>query len=410
MSTSIYKRIRDFLAAGERFALVTVVKASGSTPRGSGAKMIVDRQGRTVGTIGGGCPEAEAWQEAKAAAKSGRRTILQVNLAHSGDSITDDDQAMICGGRLQAFVEPLQPGTPEAGTLLRGLNLLIDEGRPFVSIICLSGSDVSADPVAASAGCAAPDAACGKASEPAGEGEEVPAFGTRWIYTMHGLEAGPAPAGPALSEALQNLADSVAVERRPRTVSVSIGAVQAELFAEYICPARRFYIAGAGHVSRPLSHFANMCGFKVYVNDDRPQYADPKLFDSDVEVSALPFDDFWDKVRGDLDEDCAVVLVTRGHKHDEYCLRSLKDAKLGYLGMIGSRRRTVIIIKRLLDDGFDPAWLAQVHAPIGLDLGGETPEEIGVAIMAEVISTFNKTKAADAGLSAESRAKLAEGK
>ena len=131
-----------------------------------------------------------------------------------------------------------------------------------------------------------------------------------------------------------------------------------------------------------------MCGFDVTINDDRPLYADPSLFVEGVKVISKPFDEFFAELEPNLDKNCAVVLVTRGHKHDEECLRCLIGKELGYIGMIGSRRRTAIIMEHLLADGVAVSWLAKVHAPIGLDLGGETPEEIAVSIMAEIISAF----------------------
>ena len=372
MNTVLYGRWRQYLRSQEPFSLVTVVKAYGSTPRGAGAKMLVDSAGKVVGTIGGGCPEAEAWQEAKAAARQGGNALININLAHTGDLQKDGGEAMICGGRLLVLVETFKDQLAKVKLMEELLERLLDKGQTIVNLICLGTQKHTA---------------CSSAPITS---QEEPLLGKHWLYSRQdGLQSEDSSLdSEELSVALCSLAEEVIANEGSLCKVISYGGREVEIFAEQIAPSKRLYIAGAGHVSRPVAAIGKMCGFDVTINDDRPLYADPSLFVEGVKVISKPFDEFFAELEPNLDKNCAVVLVTRGHKHDEECLRCLIGKELGYIGMIGSRRRTAIIMEHLLADGVAVSWLAKVHAPIGLDLGGETPEEIAVSIMAEIISAF----------------------
>ena len=142
-------------------------------------------------------------------------------------------------------------------------------------------------------------------------------------------------------------------------------------------------IAGGGHVGKALSEIASLCGFRVTVIDDRPEYADPERFPEAERVIRGRFDEVL--VDYPLDSTTYVVAVTRGHKHDEASLRSVIGRGAAYVGMIGSRRRARAVLQHLVEEGADPGAVAQVHTPVGLDIGAESPAEIAVSVMAEII-------------------------
>jgi xanthine dehydrogenase accessory factor len=144
-----------------------------------------------------------------------------------------------------------------------------------------------------------------------------------------------------------------------------------------------FLVVGAGHIGRSLSKLGNLLGFHVAVIDDRDDFADPELLPEADEVICDDFEAALD--RFPINANTNIVLVTRGHRQDELSLRRCIGRGAGYLGMIGSKRRTSTVLAHLRDEGFDPTELAKVRTPIGLDIGAETPEEIAVSIMAEVI-------------------------
>lgn len=144
-----------------------------------------------------------------------------------------------------------------------------------------------------------------------------------------------------------------------------------------------FLIVGAGHIGRSLVTLADFLDFHVAVLDDREDFADPMLLPAADEVICEDYEAAID--RFPIDVNTAIVMVTRGHKQDELALRRCLGRGAGYIGMIGSKRRTAAVLEHLREEGFDPGELERVRTPIGLDIGAETPEEIAIAIMAEVI-------------------------
>jgi xanthine dehydrogenase accessory factor len=146
-----------------------------------------------------------------------------------------------------------------------------------------------------------------------------------------------------------------------------------------------FLVVGAGHIGRALAKLADFLDFYVVVLDDREDFADPERLPEADEVICDDFETALE--RFPIDSNTSIVLVTRGHRQDELSLRKCVGRGAGYLGMIGSRRRTRTVLEHLRDEGFDQAELDLVRTPIGLDIGAETPEEIAISIMAEVIMT-----------------------
>lgn len=144
-----------------------------------------------------------------------------------------------------------------------------------------------------------------------------------------------------------------------------------------------FLVVGAGHVGRALSKLANFLGFQVAVLDDREDYADPALLPEADQVICDDFEAALD--RFPIGPNTSIAMVTRGHKQDEVSLRHCLGRGAGYIGMIGSRRRSATVLEHLAAEGYDREELARVRTPIGLDIGAETPEEIAVSVMAEVI-------------------------
>ncbi|HEX5870209.1 MAG TPA: XdhC/CoxI family protein [Longimicrobium sp.] len=169
----------------------------------------------------------------------------------------------------------------------------------------------------------------------------------------------------------------------PRTVEAD--GKTCTLYVEPHRPPPELVIVGAGHVARPLCRLGAMLGFRVTVLDDRPEFATRERFPEAVEVRQPRFDDPFRGVR--IHARTYLVLVTRGHKYDFEALRDVlhRPELPAYVGMIGSRRRTRAALEQLARDGVGDDRLRAVHAPIGLDVGAETPEEIAVSIAAELV-------------------------
>ena len=162
-----------------------------------------------------------------------------------------------------------------------------------------------------------------------------------------------------------------------------------EIFIEPVLPPALLYIFGAGHVAYNLYKVATIAGFEVTVIDDRESYANRERFPDAREVIADDFDAVT--ARLSVPEGAYIVIVTRGHRDDMRILRWAVDARARYLGMIGSKRKTIAIYKELERQGIPVEKFAEVHAPVGLEIGAVTPEEIAVAIVAEMIAERRHT-------------------
>ena len=169
------------------------------------------------------------------------------------------------------------------------------------------------------------------------------------------------------------------------------------LFGEILAHEKKIVICGGGHVSIPVIKIGRMIGCKVTVLEDRPKFADHARIAGANQVICEPFEQGLEKIEGD--EDTFFVIVTRGHRYDQECLRCICRKKHAYIGMIGSRRRVAMVKQTMLDEGADPEIINQVYTPIGLNIGAETPEEIAVAIMAEIIEVKNKRQKRNSGYS-----------
>lgn len=170
------------------------------------------------------------------------------------------------------------------------------------------------------------------------------------------------------------------------------------VFSEILGHEKKLVICGGGHVSMPIITVGLMLGFSVTVLEDRPKFADNARRQGASEVICDAFDEGLKKIQGD--EDTYFVIVTRGHRYDQLCLEHIVRKKHAYIGMMGSRRRVAIVKKTVLEGGADPEVMEHVYSPIGLDIGAETPEEIAVAILAEIIEVKNK-KTRNSGYSKE---------
>jgi xanthine dehydrogenase accessory factor len=157
---------------------------------------------------------------------------------------------------------------------------------------------------------------------------------------------------------------------------------------EVLRPRTSLIVFGAGHVGHALALTAALLGYKVSVVDDREEFLTRVRFpDESINLVSAAFDHIAKELP--ISASTAVVIVTRGHQYDEQCLRDTIDSPAAYIGMIGSKRRVIAVYRRLTELGVDPEKLGRVHAPIGLKIGAVSPQEIAVAILAEIIQTLN---------------------
>ena len=249
----IWEEIVELRRKGQKAALATLVRQIGSTPRKDSAKMLIRQDGSFVGTVGGGCTEAEVWQSAQDVMASGKSKTLKFTL-NQQDAARD---GLVCGGTVEFFIEPILPD--------------------------------------------------------------------------------------------------------PQVV-----------------------VFGGGHISSYICKAATLAGFKVTIVDDRARYASREKFPEADQIIVSEFDQIREKVA--LHSNCYVIIVTRGHGHDQVVLEQVIDAPVRFLGMVGSRRKSKIIFDYLRGRGVAEEVIARVESPVGVEIGSETPEEIAISIVARLIA------------------------
>ena len=167
---------------------------------------------------------------------------------------------------------------------------------------------------------------------------------------------------------------------------VALSGTSVWIYGERILPSIQLVVAGAGHIGRELARIGVTMGWSVTVADDRLDYAAQARYPADVRVLCTPFSKLFDEIH--LDSCSALVLVTRGHRHDEELLSRIAGGPPFYVGMIGSRRRVQNVLSKLRQEGVSDTWLNTLYAPIGLPIGAETPSEIALAVAAEVTAVW----------------------
>ena len=352
----LFQEIIRELQSGETVAMATIVKRKGSVPREVGAKMLVHRGGKISGTVGGGCGEAEVWRSALNVIDTQRPTIVQVDLT---EEIAMESQG-VCGGIFDVFVQPWHsmaiPGQPGMQDFAQAINdgLEGEKAIVLVTVIAAGGAWRS---------CIGQQLLVHENSE-----------------TFGALALPGAPASFQLIEASQK----AIAAGKPHVEKVTGPAnAWAEVFIEPFVPNPVLLIAGAGHIAGPLAALAHLMNFSVSVTDDRASFASRERFPT---AKQLLVGDIESILRNyPITPRTHIVLVTRAHAHDVQGLRAIIDSPAAYIGMIGSQRRVWAVFKLLHDEGVPAEKLARVRAPIGLDFGGSTPEEIALSIMAEII-------------------------
>jgi xanthine dehydrogenase accessory factor len=260
---------------------------------------------------------------------------------------------MLCGGDVEVFLEPLHPEDRELLALCRSILAITRHGGAGVVVTRLDPGSWQHAQIPK------------MLLEKEGEGVDAPAGGQELVTTVRGHM------------------ERLLASRLPAILAFEEGGSKGEVFVEPLISDPVLYIFGGGHVSQKIVPFAGAVGFRVVVIDDRKEFANVEQFPQANEVHQYPFAGVLE--RFPVDEFSYIVIVTRGHIHDKVVLEQSLSTLAGYVGMIGSRRKRDMIYEALLEEGFTKEDLSRVHAPIGLDIGAETPEEIAVSIVAQLI-------------------------
>jgi len=249
----VYEELVRLRRAGQKCALATIVQVNGSIPSYQSAKLLVREDGSMLGTIGGGCVEAEVWTAAREVIETERPRYMDFNLGQDAAY----DNGLICGGQLQVYIEP-------------------------------------------------------------------------------------------------------------------------------VIPQPRAFIFGAGHISKSLAKAASLAGFSVIIIDDREQFANRERFPEAEEIYAAEYEETFAKLR--IGSSSYIIIVTRGHRDDMRVLKWAVTTQARYIAMIGSKRKVISVVKELEKEGIPRTAFERISAPMGLEIGAVTPEEIAISVVAEMIA------------------------
>jgi xanthine dehydrogenase accessory factor len=339
--------IDRWLAEGQRVALATVVQTWGSSPRPVGAKMAISADGNMAGSVSGGCVEGAVVEAARQVLDENQPRLLHFGVADE----TAWEVGLACGGTVEVFVRPLNAQHYEP---LRE-HLLAE--RTFISATRMNGgSDVVGHVLGRNA-----------AGETFGD-QDDPALQTALAEAQVWIDRGA------------SARHSLALQDEPQA---------ADLFIDVLLPPASLVMIGGVHIAVALTAMARALGYRSVVVDPRRAFANPeRLPDADLILNTWPDQAFDDL---DLNENSAVAALTHDPKIDDPALQRALKSPAFYIGALGSNKTQARRRARLLAAGLSEQDLARLHGPIGLDLGGRSPAEIALAILAEVVAVRNRS-------------------
>ena len=343
----IYQRIPDLINSDQVGAYCTVVETKGSTPQKPGSKLLILPDLRNIGTLGGGCVEAEARRQAIGLMQGGIPRLLEFQL----DSDYGWDDGLICGGNMKIFID--LPNTRAEAEMFTRLQELNAEKIPLMSATVVESEKNSVE--------------VGMKMVFATTGERIGTLGDTTLEEEIETE---------ISQVLEQNRSSL--YKKNREVSV---------FLEPLQPRPTLLIAGAGHVGQALCHLGSWLDFDITIVDDRADFASKDRLPEADEI--IIGDIATELQKYPINHLTYVVIVTRGHQHDESALHSVVESDARYIGLIGSRRKIKLIYDDLLEAGIPIEKLQRVFAPIGLDINSKTVPEIAVSIVSQLIQVRN---------------------
>ena len=342
---SVFREAVTLAEKGESFVIATVTGTKGSTPQKSGAKLLIRKDGSAVGTLGGGCVEGDIWFAAK-----------EILRNHEGPEYRDyylnEDIAardgLVCGGTMYFLIDPVWK-PEEFLSIATGVTEAYDGGEAVAMATIVKRGGGSSE------------------------------VGTKITVRANGIMEGTLGSRD-LDHVAVKTAERLAPYGKCEQVLTSDGT---ELFVEAYTSPPSVLLVGGGHISKAVAPIAKTLEFRVLVLDDRSEFSNKERF-PEAEQTAI-----GDYVTGlqqfQITKNTAIIIATRGHNFDDVALEAAARSEAGYVGLVGSSRKVILIYEQLLKRGVPLQRLRDIRSPIGLDIHARTPEEIAVSIMAEVV-------------------------
>ena len=342
----VFQEATELLRKDEPLVVATVVRTKGSTPQKPGAKLLVRKDGSGVGTLGGGCVEGDIWFAAKQLLKRGGPA------QHRDYELNEDlaaEDGLVCGGTMYFLIDPVYRP---------------DEYLSYASEIDAAYRGEGAVALASIV------------QPPEGNGVQL---GQKLLVRDNGTTEGTLG-----SELLDHEASRKAAELMVHGKSEYVVAKdRTEYFVEAYTTPPQIVLCGGGHVSKAISPLAISLGFRVFVTDDREEFASEERFpEADIVVPKKPEEALPELP---INPNTFVIIATRGHRYDNVALEAALKTSAKYVGLLGSKRKTILIYEDLIRSGVPVERVREVRAPVGLDIHARTPQEIAVSIISEIL-------------------------
>ncbi len=332
--------IQRWRSQGEQVALATVVKTWGSAPRRAGAKMAITAGGQLSGSVSGGCVEGAVAEEAFAALASGKAKLLHYGVADEKGW----EVGLACGGTIDIFVEPLDD------ELFTKITRLLGEERAGAVATVIAGPDILLG---------------------------------RKLFVESGVEQWYGGIDAAVDATVANFAKASIAGGSDQQVTLAEQGL--ELFVDVLLPPPTLVMVGGVHIAIALATLAKTLGYRTLVVDPRHAFGSDERFPHvDQLVRSWPEEAF---AQIKLNENVAIAILTHDPKIDDPALKSVLRSPAFYIGALGSRKTHATRMQRLREAGFAQHELDRIHGPIGLNIDAQTPEEIALAILAEIVKT-----------------------
>ena len=342
----VFEDAVEKLGKGEPVVVATVIRTKGSTPQKPGAKLLVRQDGSGIGTLGGGCVEGDIWFAAKQLMQRGG--AAEYKEYELNEELAAED-GLVCGGTMYFLIDPVYspgdylPYAEEISGAYQG------EGSVALATVIKSGYD----------------------------GTSV--IGDKLFIRENGETEGSLGSEDLDVVAIDKAFDLM-VHGRNEYVTTS---TEAEYFIEAYTTPPQLVICGGGHVSRALASLAKPLEFRLFITDDREEFANQTRFpEADIVVNEKPEEALPTLP---INPNTFIVVATRGHRYDNTALLAAAKTPAKYVGLMGSKRKTILIYEDLMRGELSLERIREIRSPIGLDIRARTPEEIAISIMSEIL-------------------------
>tara|TARA_Y100001936_G_C16041083_1_gene651599 strand:+ start:213 stop:1358 length:1146 start_codon:yes stop_codon:yes gene_type:complete len=348
----VFKETKKLLSKGQKAVLATVVKTKGSTPQKPGAKLLVREDGSGVGTLGGGCVEGDIWYAAQELLKSfGPSQFREYQLNEDLAA----EEGLVCGGSMYFMIDPIYEPTEVLGFAKE-----IDDAYSGKSSVALA--TLISNP--------------GENLLPLGSGIQT---GRKLFIREDGSTTGSLGTDAINNDAI-NRSKQLMIHGANEYVVTENGT---EYFIEGYTSPPKLILVGGGHVSKAISSLAEKLGFHVYVTDDRSEFANSERFPEAKQTIAMHPEEALRQIN--ITKNSFIVVATRGHRYDSDALGAAAKTSATYVGLLGSKRKIILIYEDLFKMGLPKERIMELRAPIGLEINARTPDEIAISIVAEIL-------------------------